>query len=88
LDLPPERGVLVEDLQVDGPADKAGIKAGDVLLTFGGSPLRNVRDLALELYLYNIGDTVSVQVLRNDVPFSAKVALTKSDDDRKGSPIW
>lgn len=81
LDLEPESGVLVEDLQTDGPAEKAGIEVGDVVLSIGDTPLRNVRDLALELYQYNIGETVNLQILRTDMKFRATVALTKSDDD-------
>jgi serine protease Do len=81
LNLEPESGVLVEDLQSDGPAEKAGIEVGDVVLSIGDTPLRNVRDLALELYRYNIGETVSLQILRADMKFSAKLALAESDDD-------
>jgi serine protease Do len=81
LDLEPESGVLVEDIQTDGPADKAGIEAGDVVLSIGDTPLRNVRDLSLELYQYNIGETVSLQIRRADANFNAKVALAESDDD-------
>ena len=81
LNLEPESGVLVEDIQTDGPADKAGIEAGDVVLSIGETPLRNVRDLALELYQYNIGETVSLQIRRADTKFNARLALAESDDD-------
>jgi serine protease Do len=81
LDLEPESGVLVEDIAIDGPADKAGIEAGDVVLSIGDTPLRNVRDLSLELYQYNIGEIVSLEVRRADKKFSAKLALAESDDD-------
>src|SRR5262245_35989034 len=60
--LVPEKGVLVEDVQPDSPAEKCGIQVGDVLLSIGDAPLRNVRDLALELYQYGIGDTVKLQI--------------------------
>ena len=81
LDLEPESGVLVEDIQAAGPGDNAGVEVGDVVLSIGDTPLRNVRDLALELYQYSIGDTVQLQLLRKGMKFSAKVALAKSDDD-------
>ena len=81
LGLEAENGVLVEDLQMDGAADKAGIRIGDVLLSIGGVSLRNVRDLALELYRYAIGDSAPFQILREDMEFSTSVALTESDDD-------
>jgi serine protease Do len=81
LTLEPESGVLVEDIQMDGPAEKAGIEVGDVVLSFGDTPLRNVRDLALELYRYNIGETVNLQILRADMKFTIKLAVAESDDD-------
>jgi serine protease Do len=81
LNLEPENGVLVEDTQMDGPAEKAGIEVGDVVLSIGDTPLRNVRDLALELYRYNIGETVSLQILRADMKFSITLAVAESDDD-------
>jgi serine protease Do len=81
LTLEPESGVLVEDIQMDGPAEKAGIEVGDVVLSIGDTPLRNVRDLALELYRYNIGETVNLQILRADMKFTIKLAVAESDDD-------
>jgi serine protease Do len=81
LDLQPENGVLVEDVEMGGPAAEAGIEAGDVVLSIGDTPLRNVRDLALELYSYNIGETVSLQILRADMKFNTKLAVAESDDD-------
>ena len=81
LNLEPESGVLVEDIQMDGPAEKAGIEVGDVVLSIGDTSLRNVRDLALELYRYNIGETVKLQVLRADMKFSITLPVAESDDD-------
>jgi S1-C subfamily serine protease len=66
---------------MDGPAEKAGIEVGDVVLSIGDTPLRNVRDLALELYRYNIGEAVVLQILRADTTFSARLAVAESDDD-------
>ncbi len=76
-----EKGVLVEDVLPEGPADRGGIQVGDVVLGVGGRPLRNVRDLALELYQYVIGDTVQLQVRRDQKEFAATVAVSESQDD-------
>ena len=64
--LEPEKGVLVEDVVPEGPADKAGIQVGDVVLSIQGTGLRSIRDLALQLYQYSIGDTVTLEILRNE----------------------
>jgi len=79
--LEPDRGVLAEDVIPGGPADKAGLLVGDVVLSLGGRLLRNVRDLALELYQYRIGDTVQLQVVRGQKEFGATVAVTESQAD-------
>src|SRR5262245_28550073 len=79
--LEPDKGVLAEDVIPGGPADKAGLQVGDIVLSLGGRPLRNVRDLALELYQYRIGDTVQLQVARGQKVFGATVAVTESHGD-------
>jgi serine protease Do len=79
--LEPDNGVLLEDVVPGGPADKAGLQVGDVVLSLGGRPLRNVRDLSLELYQYRIGDTVQLQVARGEKVFETTVAVTESQGD-------
>jgi serine protease Do len=79
--LQPDTGVLVEDVLPDGPADKAGVKVGDVILSIGRSPLRNVRDLSLQLYEYTIGNTVDLQILRDQTKLKINVTVTERDGD-------
>jgi serine protease Do len=76
-----ENGVLVEDVIPGGPAGKAGIEVGDVVLSMSGTPLRNVRDLSLQLYEYIIGNTVQMEVLRNQKKFVTTVTVTESRSD-------
>ena len=79
--LEPDNGALAEDVIPGGPADKAGLQVGDVILSIGGRPLHNVRDLALELYQYRIGNTVELQVARGQKVFGATVTVTESPGD-------
>jgi serine protease Do len=79
--LEPENGVLVEDVIPEGPSDNAGIKVGDVVLSLDGKELRNVRDLALQLYQYAIGDTVRLQILRDEKKSEVNVAVTEKRGD-------
>ena len=37
--------MLVADVMKDGPADAAGLKPGDVIVEFGGGPIKDVTDL-------------------------------------------
>src|SRR5437867_1712190 len=73
-----DEGVLVEDVRPGGPAEEAGLEVGDVVLSMGQRPLRNVRDLALELYQFGIGDMVQLHLLRAEKTLTAAVAVTES----------
>ena len=46
LDIPDDEGVLVVHVAVDSPAERAGLKQHDVLLSVDGKPIRTLRDLA------------------------------------------
>jgi DNA-binding MarR family transcriptional regulator len=43
--LPPDPGLLVREVQEDGPAARAGVRPGDVLVSAGGRELRSVASL-------------------------------------------
>ena len=79
--LQPDIGVLVEDVIPEGPADKAGLQVGDVILSINRQALKNVRDLALSMYEYTIGDTIELQVLREGKTRQLKVAVTEKQND-------
>jgi len=76
-----DNGVLIEDVMPQGPAEQAELKVGDVVLSLGARQLHTVRDLALELYQFGIGDTVRLEILRDQKTFTATVSVTESDDD-------
>jgi S1-C subfamily serine protease len=57
-------GVMVSDLAPDGPAHRAGLEAGDVLVSFGGSPVIGVDDLHRALTQERAGIPVALQLLR------------------------
>lgn len=59
------QGALVGDVTPDSPAQKAGLKNGDVILDFNGKQVKDSRHLKLEVARTTPGDTVPVKVLRN-----------------------
>jgi serine protease Do len=81
LSLASERGVLVEDVLPEGPADKAGIEVADVILSIGGKPVRNVRDFALNFYRYEPGSTTTIEVLRGAGRHSIQVPVVERKND-------
>jgi serine protease Do len=59
------QGVLVSSVQAGGPADRAGIKAGDILLDLNGTPLNDVNTLRNSVAAAGAGAEITLTVLRN-----------------------
>lgn len=78
-----DRGVLVSRVEEDGPAGKAGIKAGDVVLKIEGRSVRDGGDLRDELRKAEPGSEVSVTVQRDGKPMDLKVKLAGSPEPRR-----
>ncbi len=72
---PDGEGILVRDVNAGSPADRAGIKAGDVLLTFNGERIRTVGDLREKLAAQREEKTVKVGLLRNHSALSLDVKI-------------
>jgi C-terminal processing protease CtpA/Prc len=70
-----EDGVRFSDVRPGSPAAKAGFKAGDILVEFGGKPIHNLYDFTDALRRSKVGDVVEVQVKRDGKPVTASVTL-------------
>lgn len=70
-----ENGVKFADIRTDSPADKAGIKPGDVLVRFGDREIKNLYDFTYALRDHKPGDVVEVVVLRDGEEMAAEVQL-------------
>lgn len=81
LKLPTTRGVLLEDVSPDSPAEKAGLKIGDVVTSIGGKPVQNVRQFSLDLLEYKVGQSAQIVVMRRGRELTFKVPLVEKPDD-------
>ena len=64
LDLPRPAGVLVASVLPDSPAERAGLKAGDVILAYAGTPVGGVDDLHRLLIGAHAGHAQAIDILR------------------------
>jgi S1-C subfamily serine protease len=75
-DLSVDAGVLVVAAVDGGPADKAGIREGDVIVALNNEPVTTVLELQASLrQQYNVGDSVAVTVVRGDDERTIDVTL-------------
>jgi hypothetical protein len=71
------KGVKLSGVREASPAEKGGLKAGDVVVGFGGKPVATIYDYTESLGRYKPGDTVEVVVKRDDKEVKLKVTLGK-----------
>jgi Peptidase family M28/PDZ domain len=70
-----EKGVKFADVRAGSPAQQAGLRRGDVLVSFGGAPIANLQDFTFQLRSRKAGDVVTVTVLRDGQEVTADVTL-------------
>jgi membrane-associated protease RseP (regulator of RpoE activity) len=61
---PKDAGIMVESVQEDSPADKAGLKVGDIVLSVDGKDVKSSGDLRAALREKKEGDSVRIEALR------------------------
>jgi len=81
LSLGTESGVIVSDIFPGSPAEHAGLKTQDVILTLDGYPVDNVPVFTLALYLLNTSDSARLEVLRDGKKLDITVPVYEPRND-------
>jgi serine protease Do len=81
LGLPRDWGVVLADVEPEGPADNAGMKVGDVVLSLNGRTMENSRQLQVNLYRKPLGEKVNIKVLRGEEELNFEVEVIEREDD-------
>jgi putative serine protease PepD len=68
-------GALVTQVSPDGPADEAGVQAGDLITTFDGEPVASMIDLAAKVRQTQPGTVIGLSVVRNSNRMSIDVRI-------------
>jgi serine protease Do len=84
--VPDTSGALVQDVTGGGPADKAGLKAGDVIRKYDGRTVSESDELLAMVASTNPGTAVPLEILRNGEPLTLKVTLDQRPSDLGYTP--
>lgn len=76
-------GVLLNGVREGSPADKGGLKSGDIIIELDGQAIKNVRQYTTVLYAHKPGDKVKIVVLRGDEKTTLDVTLGKRGETEK-----
>jgi serine protease Do len=85
-DLKNTNGALVGSVTEDGPAEKAGIEAGDVITSFDGKTINEMSELPLIVASTSVGKNVKVEIIRKGEKKTLDIKVGELKDDEEASP--
>jgi len=77
------KGALVSDVKEDSPADQGGLKQGDVITSYHGSPVEDAVSLQRLVTKTAVGTTVTVKVVRDNHEKEVTVTIGEQPDQAK-----
>jgi len=75
LDLEKPGGVVVTDIYPDGPADRAGLKTGDIITGFDGRAVDDPQSLLYRIAIRPVGETADLEVVRSGATLQLSIEL-------------
>jgi S1-C subfamily serine protease len=75
LSLPERRGAIVVNVDPNGPGHRGGMLIGDIIVAWGGDPVRGVRDIFRRLTPESVGQDIDLTIIRGGEQRSTKVSL-------------
>lgn len=75
-------GAVVQSVVPNGPADRSGIKRGDIITEFAGQKITGYKSLNSAINSCKPGDTVSVKVYRSGKIYSASLTVGANNENR------
>ncbi|MCC7059127.1 MAG: DegQ family serine endoprotease [Burkholderiaceae bacterium] len=85
LGLPTAAGALVRSVESGGPAERAGIEAGDIILRFDGKPIERASDLPRMVGGTRPGMKVPLQVWRRGEKKDLSITVAEMEPERTAS---
>ena len=87
------RGALVASVAKNSPSDKAGVKAGDIILEFDGEKIQQMKELPIIVAKTEVGKKVKVKIWRNKKEIFKTIVLGRLETSKdfkvaeKNTPI-
>lgn len=75
-----EKGALVSEVMPDSPAEKGGVKSGDIIIAFDGKEIKEMSDLPRLVAATATGKSIPVKVVRDGKEESLTVVIEKMKD--------
>jgi len=86
LGLEDTRGVLVADVISGQPADKAGVRSGDVIITVNGEKTEGIEQFRKQIATLAPGSSTAVGIIRDGERMTKRITLTTFPDDEQQAP--
>jgi serine protease Do len=83
--VPPGKGALVGTVEPNSPADKAGVKRGDIIIDLNGQPITGSNDLRLKVGSMAPGTKVTLKINRNGDTRDISLALGEAPTGKGGN---
>lgn len=77
------KGALIAQIEKDGPADKAGLRDGDVVIEYNGKPIADIRELSQAVASTKPGAKVKVKAMREGKPVNLVIVVGEMPTDGK-----
>lgn len=87
LGLQENQGIVVSGFADNSPAQKAGLEAGDIILTLDNTPVINARDFSRRIAETAVGQMVSVEIWRNHQKHQIKMTVEEMPEEVAAKPI-
>ena len=72
-----DKGIYIADVTKNSPAEKVGVKRGDILLEIDGIELEKMSELRTYIYGKNVGEKVNIKLVRSNKEYQISVTLAK-----------
>ena len=79
-------GALIADVTKDSPAEKAGLKQGDIVLKYNNIPVANIASLRNAIALMKPGTSLTLSILRNGTTMEIPIGVGLFPQDGESAP--